>query len=981
MAEKLEIRRAVRYALLMGAAASTTFAAQTAIAQESEAVAEDKTLDTVVVTGSRIRRQDYEASSPVVTIGADSFTNAGTQQIESVLNELPQLVPSVTTTSNNPSNGGQANIDLRGLGTQRTLVLLDGARLVPSNASGAVDLNTIPAGLIESVEILTGGSSSVYGSDAIAGVVNIRTKRNFEGVSLRVKTGLTAESDGRTTVGELMVGGNFADDRGNAVFAVTYDKRDQLLAGEREFSQVQLGPDLRPQGSTSTPEGRIAFAATNLPSQAAYDTLFGAGVATVSAVGFNANGSLFSYAPVRNFTGDTSDPGYNPANYSYNFAPVNYLQLPLERKQLAGFLRYNVADEVELYGRLMYTTYDVPQQLAATPVASGIGVTVPATNPLIPAQLRTLLNSRTTPGATFTLERRYTEAGPRIQLNTWETSQAQIGLRGEFQLASKPWNWDVATSWGRVTGLQIQDGNLSRSRLQSALNDPTALASRGCASFNPFGFNSLTPACASAIAIRTTNSLEFTAASALGYVTGAIMDLPAGELATSVGIEYRRNTGIFRPDEFLRSGDVVGFNANQPINGEINVKEYFTEFAVPLLRDKTAVKLLALDLGYRYSSYNLAGGIDTYKAGLEWKPVDTVKVRGSFNRATRAPSILDLYQPVQEGFPTFSDPCWNGSAQRSGANATQVNALCAAQGAPANFPVGNAQVRALTGGNVNLEPESADTYTFGVTWQPILDTHQVRASVDYFRYRITDTIGTVGASSIISRCFNDLNANPSYSNTNLWCSLFTREASGRATDVRATNNNLGKRNVDGVDFQLDWIAPLSAFGLSESAGKISVNLLATKLLKWEFQEDPASPLVPVEGTITTLFGETYPELKAKLGITYSVLDWRASWEMRYVDGMQVVNTNGLRTPTNTGVAPTSPTFSRLPTTPSYMNHRLTVGWEPKDWVNMTLGIDNLFDKDPVIFATNSRAGVQANTDPSTYDVLGRRFFLDVQFKF
>ena len=979
MAEKIEIRRAVRYALLMGAAASTTFAAQTAVAQDDGADAEAATLDTVVVTGSRIRRQDYEASSPVVTIGADVFAQAGTQQIEQVLNELPQLVPSVTTTSNNPSNGGQANINLRGLGTQRTLVLLDGLRLTPSNASGAVDLNTIPSGLIESVEILTGGSSSVYGSDAIAGVVNIRTKRNFEGVQFTLKSGVTGENDGRTQVYELLVGGNFNEDKGNAVFAITVDDRDALLAGSRPFSTVQLGPNFRPQGSTTTPEGYIAWATTNRPSQGAYDTLFGPGIPNTSAVGFNANGSVFSYTPVRNFTGDTSDPGYNPANYSYNFAPVNYLQLPLERKQFAGFLRHDMGSNAELYGRVMYTTYEAPQQLAATPVSSGIGSTVQATNPLIPAQLRALLNSRTTPGASFAWERRYVEAGPRIQLNTWDTSQAQLGVRGDVDLMSKSWNWDVSASYGEVKGLQIQDGNLSRSRLQSGLDNPAALASRGCASFNPFG--TLSAACGAAIAIRTTNSLEFTASQVLAYATGDVIELPAGPLGASVGFEYRRDTGIFRPDEFLRSGDVVGFNANQPIDGEINVREYFTEVAVPLLRDLPAIDSLSLDLGFRYSSYNLAGNIETYKAGLEWKPTDTIKVRGSYNKATRAPSILELFQPVQEGFPSFQDPCWNGSAARTGANATQVNALCAAQGAPADFPIGNAQVRALTGGNVNLDPESADTYTFGVTWQPVMDTHQLRASVDFFRYKITDTIGTVGASSIVSRCFNDLDANPTFSNSNLWCTLYRREASGRATDVFAVNNNLGKRNVDGVDFQVDWAVPLSAFGLSEAAGKLSVNFLATQLLKWQFQEDPASPLVDVDGTITTNFAETYPELKARLGLTYSVADWKFGWDTRFVDGMQVVNTDARRTPTNTGVAPTAANFSQAPTTGTYFNHRLTVGWEPTDWLNLLLGVDNVFDKEPLIYATNARAGVQANTDPSTYDVLGRRFFLDVRVTF
>jgi iron complex outermembrane receptor protein len=968
----LQIRHAVHAALVLGAASAVVTSHQ-AFAQDqaSESSEANDSLSTVTVTGTRIKRQDYEATSPVVTISAENFIKAGTQQIEQVLNELPQLVPSITTTSNNPSNGGQANVDLRGLGTNRTLVLLDGMRLVPSNASGVVDLNTIPAGMIESVEILTGGSSSTYGSDAIAGVVNVRTKRNFEGVSLKLKSSLTAEGDGRTTVGEFLLGGNFADDKGNAVFTLTFDKRDSLLAGDREYSTVQLGPNLLPQGSTSTPEGRVTFAGTNLPSQTSFTNLFGAGVSNASAVGFNGNGSIFSYAPVRRFTGNTSDPGFNPASFSYNFAPVNYLQLPLERKQLAGFFRYDLGAQAELYGRVMYTTYDAPQQLAPTPVSAGIGSTVPSTNLLIPAELRALMNARTNPTASIALERRYTEAGPRIQLNDWETTQGIVGARGDLGFLAD-WTWDIAGSWGRVTGLQVQDGNLSRSRLQSALDNPAALAARSCPSFNPFAAGGLSSACAQAIAIRTTNSLEFTASGVVAYATGPVFKLPAGEVQTSIGTEYRRNTGIFRPDEFLRSGDVVGFNANQPIDGEINVSEYFAELSVPVLSGVTAAQLVAMDLGYRHSNYNLAGGIDTYKAGLEWKPIETLKIRGSFNHATRAPSILDLFQPVQEGFPSFSDPCWNGSAQRTGASAAQVNALCASQGAPTNFPQGNAQVRALSGGNVNLKPESADTYTYGLAWQPSLESHTLRASVDYFRYRIEDTIGVVGASSIVSRCFNDINANPSFSNNNLWCSLFTREASGRATDVRATNNNLGKRNVDGIDVQIDWATPLSSFGLSENAGRISVNLLATKLLKWEFQEDPAAPLVSVDGTITTNFAETYPTWKGRLGIGYSVGKWDFGWDMRYIDSMRAVNNNATRTAVASGLKPSTPT---------YTYHRLTVGWQPTEPLEVLLGVDNLFDKDPAIYTTDARAGVQSNTDPSTYDVLGRRVFLDIGYKF
>ena len=260
------IRQAVRYAI----AAAAVSTALPAISQEATP---DPKLAEITVVGTRIARKDYEATSPVVTVSDETFRLSGEPQIETVLNQLPQLVPSITTTSNNPSNGGQANVDLRGLGTVRTLVLVDGARVTPSNVNGVVDLNTIPAALIESVEILTGGSSATYGSDAIAGVVNVKLKRSFNGIEIRAQQGMTGEGDGESTVFDGVFGGNFADDRGNAVVSFSYDRRDAVLAGARDFGIYAKGPLLTPSGSGTIPEGRIDWG-TNGPSQAALNTLF-----------------------------------------------------------------------------------------------------------------------------------------------------------------------------------------------------------------------------------------------------------------------------------------------------------------------------------------------------------------------------------------------------------------------------------------------------------------------------------------------------------------------------------------------------------------------------------------------------------------------------------------------------------------------------------------------------------------------------------
>jgi outer membrane receptor protein involved in Fe transport len=970
MARNTQLSRAIKLALLSSATTGGLGAYTAAVAQST---ADNDQIEEIVTTGSRIVRKDYDSVSPVFTINAKSISESGTPQIEQVLNELPQLVPTITTTSNNPSLGGQANIDLRGLGTTRTLVLLDGARLQPSTVSGTIDLNTIPAGLIDSVEIVTGGGSAVYGSDAIAGVVNIKLKRDFEGVQIGALSSMSAESDGVTNGLNLLLGGNFADDRGNAVLFMSYDDREAVFAGDRSWSGVALGPTLAPLGSTSTPEGYFVPSGTNLPTQAAVDAVWGqfgsapGAVSNTSWVGFNADSSVFSRNSTVNFQGDTADPGFNAADYTYNYSPVNYLQLPLERRQLAAFGHYGLSESVEAYAKMSYTYYTAAQELAATPVSSGIGSTMLPTNPFIPGDLASILASRTVdPAAEFVFNKRTLEVGARNGTNDYDVMQMTLGLRGDFEMGQYDWSWDVMGAWGRTQRTEIQTGNVSRSKLalgySATAANPDPL---GCGGLNPFGRNAMSAACAQAIAVQAQNTTVLINNFAQATMTGGVVELPAGTLQTAFGVEYRSNDAEFKPDQFLASGDVVGFNAQQPTSGKIDVTEGFVEVSVPLLAEMPLINYLGVDAAYRYSDYNLAGGVNTYMYGLEYRPLETVMVRGSFNRAIAAPNVSQLFRPQSEGFPAYTDPCWNGSSYRTGANAAQVDALCAAQGAGANFPQGNSQVRALVGGNPNLEPESADTYTAGVVWTPEFGDNGLRVAVDWFRYEIEDRIGSVGAASIVSRCFNDQGANPTFDNSNIWCSFFSRSSAGIAENVQANDQNLGKMNVDGIDMQFD-------FAMDIGPGSLNANMALTHLLNWQQQEDPAAPLTTQEGTIGILVAETFPEWKARLSLGYAFSEFDVTWTMNYIDGMTVVNSDAARSPVVNGV---------VPTVPSYTYHRLTGTWTPLDSLSLTLGIANLLDKDPPIYTSDSRAGIQANTDPSTYDVLGRRYFLTGTYSF
>jgi iron complex outermembrane recepter protein len=989
------IRQAVRYAIA-AAAAST---ALPVFAQE--AATPTPAMEEVTVVGTRIVRKDYEATSPVVTVSEDTFKLSGEPQIETVLNTLPQLVPSITTTSNNPSNGGQANVDLRGLGTSRTLVLVDGARVTPSNVNGVVDLNTIPAALIESVEILTGGSSATYGSDAIAGVVNIKLKRSFNGIEIRAQQGMTAESDGESTLFDGVVGGNFADDRGNAVVAFSYDSRDAVLAGARDFGIYAKGPLLTPSGSGTIPEGRIDWGA-NSPSQAALNTVFaGYGVAAGSvsparAIGFNGDSSMFSLGgggqQVQNFDGNTDDPGYNPNGYTYNFGPLNYLQLPLSRKQISGSARYEMVPEVaELYTRLSFTTYHSDQQLAATPVTcsgAALGCSVPVTNAAITPALATLLNSRlvnptaapgtTGPASNFLFTKRFTDVGERIQENSYDVTQGIIGVKGTLP---NDWHWDVYGSWGATKGVQLQDGNISRQRLQAALNNAAVYATQGCALFNPFGEGNLSAACGNAIAIKTTNILETEQKNMVASITGDLFEMPAGPFQFAAGGEYRSNTANFRPDSYLSSGDVVGFNASQPVEGEITSTEYFAELAVPLLKDIPAIKSLGLELGYRFSDYNLSESTDTYKAALKWAPVESLSVRASYNRAIRAPNILELFLPQQENFPQYSDPCNSNSTFRRGSSATQVYALCQAQGLTAaqlgtvvpdaGWRQPNAQAQAIVGGNPDLDPETADTITAGLVWSSNASSgwaRNLQVSLDYFDYQIEDVISSLTSSSIIGRCFNQLDSNPTFDLNNDFCQLFNRNAgTGGIQGVQTTTLNLSALNLTGVDLSVDWRIPLG-----DNGSALGFKLLATNTMSVEQQETATDPFIPREGSIGQTVASAFPEWKAVLTSSYSVSKFLFRYNLRWIDAMRVVNNDAILS---------TPTVGLKPWVPNYFYHDVTARWTPNETWEVALGVNNIADKAPPTYTTDAQVGIQSNTDPSTYDVLGRRAFLTVGMKF
>ncbi|WP_309091265.1 TonB-dependent receptor domain-containing protein [Phenylobacterium sp.] len=983
-----------RSGLLAASALASVLAlyAPSALAQESE-------VGEVIVTGSRIARQDYVSESPVVTVGADQIAAVGSPTIENTLNQLPQFTPSNgagTNTTNFVGTPGQAYANLRGLGPTRTLVLVDGRRVVAGNPNAVVDLNTIPTFLVENVETITGGASAVYGSDAIAGVVNFKLKRNLEGFHFDAQYGLTAENDANQTSVSVAYGFDLGG-RGNLALAAGYDKREGLTAAERPWSAVGytvLTTGLTPSGAATILEGRYdpasnAGGAANLPSQAALDAVFaqyGVAPGTVarnSNIGFNVDGTLFTTSPVRNFRGDMNAPGFSAASYTFNSADYRYLFLPLERVSLFANGRYDLTDTIEAYGTASYVTYDVSRQLGPASASDGAfpgpDIVVPVTNPFIPQDLRTLLASRPNPTAAFYPRRAFSEVGGRLSENTYETLQVVAGLRGELPI--RDWKWDVYASYGRMDHKEEQHGNVSRAAMRELTFAPDGGVAI-CGGFDIFGAGGVSPGCAAYIARDVENDTEIEQQVYEANLTGTLFALPTGDLKFAAGAQYRRDKFDYSPDLLLQGPDIVGFNPAVPIGGKITSKELYGELLVPVLNPDWGMGQLDVSLGGRIADYNTVGTTEAYKADVLYKPFESLLLRGGYQRSVRAPNIAELFSPVSLGFSgigtpgantTAGDPCDHRSQFRANASTTAaVQALCLAQGvSPAiygNFQQASTQVEILTGGNPDLQEETSDSYTAGVVWSPKIDQRLFRRfqlAVDWYRINLDDVVGNLTVQTIVGACFNTEGTNPTFSNDNFYCQLFERRGSGDITNVQVNQINLAAWKTEGVDVQVDWGFDLADIGLPEAAGQFDVNLVMSHLTSFKKQARPGAPFLQNGGTIgADLSGGAYPEWKWVTSFTWTAGPLKTTLRWRHIDSMLDFRN--------------VPVFSPTAVNPKTYNIYDLVGWyDVNDEVRVRAGVNNLFDKDPPLFTSYSNS----NTDPSTYDVLGRRFFVGVTARF
>ena len=861
--------------------------------------------------------------------------------------------------------------------------------MVGSNGDGVPDLNVIPPALIQNVEIITGGASSVYGSDAIAGVVNLNLRRTFDGIEVGGRWGKTGQNDGEEYDLSVTAGTPFADGRGQVMGYVGYTDRAQVNQGDRKSSRtslVYLGPSLGstgpghsyvPVGSGATDEGMVPLSDAN---GTAVENLFASYGSPVDKVGdqrefgFNPDGTLFTmgdYTPgsVLNFRG-VGDPlmTESGANYGYNFASTVALQMPLDRWSAFGSATYAINEQAEVYGQALYADYTVNTQFAPTPLQ---GVLMPVTNPYIPDDLATLLASRPDPSEPFYFLKRMSAVGPRIWQNNFSMYQATLGVRGHL---TGDWDYDAYVLYGANQQQQSETNDVLRSKVMELTFAPDG-GLAACGGFNPFGVDSVSAGCARYVSVNSANHARSDLTIAEATVNGPLAELPAGAARAAFGVMYRDSGYRYHASETLTAllpdgrPDVVGPQIADEIDAGDHNLDLYAELLVPLLRDATGAKLLDTIFGYRYSDYASAGAIGTWKAELVYQPVETVRMRGSYQRAVRAPTIYELYLPQvhSEGYFDLGEPCSEASPQRAGADAPQVEALCLAQGLPAALlpTFYDDTIPVIAGGNPELKPEYATTQTAGVVLQPHFTSEifeDLQVSVDWYRIDIDNSALYVGATDAVANCF-DPAFNGNYRPDNFWCTLFSRDpVTGEITGAADTYRNLATLGTSGIDTQLDW-------SFVAGPGRLAIVWYVSWVDSYEVRSAPGVPGEEFVGTVGGFAG-SYPEWKWNFHVAYTLSGFTAGARWRYVDSMRDRD----RTP---GFA-LEPTTVNVPHF-DYLDLEASYEFQPRRLQGLVLraGVQNLTDRGPPVFPS----AVGANTDPSQYDVLGRRYFVSLNDTF
>ncbi|MFL6591370.1 MAG: TonB-dependent receptor [Luteimonas sp.] len=934
---------------------------------------DSKTLERVEVTGSRIKQTQKVTSQPVAIITRAQIEQSGATSIGEFLQDLTSSGKALNAKFNSsgnfgyPANGGgigagSAQVDLRNLGSNRVLVLVDGIRWVnessASGVSGSADLNTIPMAIVDRIEVLEDGASAIYGSDAIAGVINIITRKHFDGALVHAKYGSYGHG-GDHTEADLTVGGS--SEKFTGLFSAAYVESKGISSAEwgQAGDEPVPGAGLA-SGSSATPQGRFTFCdpRITIPGTPGF----------CDAAGNDWFDITLNDGAAPNYNGgDPTGAGGTYHNWSgadrFNFAPYNLLLTPSKRKSIFASATYDINDAVSLHAKALYNNRQSTNQAAPEPIfvgpfagTGGIAdtIVVSANNPYNPFGID--LNPATNFGW---ITKRPLEVGPRIFTQDVDTWYVNLGLDGGFGSEnSYSWNIDYVHSENKAEQTFLNGFNIGKVKL--ALGDPTVCAaSPGCVPLDLFGGQSrpMTQAMLDYILTDQHDSSKQALDLVTANITGDLWQMGDDRHAGfAVGFEHRRYQGDFTPDPLRQTGESQDSFA-APISASYHVNEAYAELLVPWLAS------FSTDFALRRSQYSTFGGATTGKVGLRWQPTEDLVLRGTWSEGFRAPNLGELYGLTQFG-ATLVDPC---NTDASGNFVPLYAAGCQAGGVSAPFQQANSQITTFTGGNPNLDPEKSKNYNVGAVWSPSFASDwssRLDLEFDYFHYKITDAIQAPDVQQLLNACYAGTAAGSV-------CDGFTRGTGGQLNPPTDFLANLGTITTSGIDLKADWV------GQQQSWGQLYGSVQSTHTIGYEAVDSDGNKTQ--RGVGIEVDDSSIPDWQTNTTVGWRLHDWDVAWTVRYISAVTEFCSNVANGAVATGCPQIDP-VNETHELGSTWYHDVQAGWNNAfgaQGLKLTFGVNNLFGEEAPVCVTCSLNGY----DAGTYDLPWRFWYVDLQYKF
>jgi len=901
-----QVAKAIRLAILFGAGATAVISVPTFAAAEGV-----ETVEKIQVTGSRIQRTDLETASPVSVFTTEDILASGVTSLEGFIKQIPAMNGAQLGSNVNNASAGKATASLRGLGAGRTLILINGRRF------NSGDLNAIPTSFIERVEVVRDGASTVYGSDAIAGVINFITKKDFEGMEVTAQYDVTGEGDGDTKKFSIVTGAS--NDKGNVVLSIDYTDREEVTQANRSYSECPLwddgvGTETYCGGSSHSDFGRV-----NVPEVNGLDIEEGRYVTL----------------------GGKAVP-FSTADHGFNYAATSYLVTPVKIFSVNAVSTYEISDSIRAFAEGGFSNRQSSQKLA--PAATFWSAPVPASHP------------DNIYGVDVSINRRITEGGGRGFEQDTNDYRLVGGLEGDFD---NGWRWDVSYNYSRFVDAQINTGELNRPNTEALLSPELCSTDESCpALWNPFAKDTMTAEQNEYATVTFSPVEKGTTTQFLANLMGDFGDitLPGGDIQWATGYERRTEYYLNEPDGAEALGQVYG-QAGERTEGEYSVEEIYAEFNLPVIAGLPFAERLTFTAAIRASDYSNQDDTATNtKFGFEWEPVEGLLTRATFAEGFRGPSVTELLDPQEQSALSYTDPCWNYGSSSN----TTLKDNCAADGLPADFN-SDTQSDAVVGGNPDLEAEESESLTVGIVYSRI---ENFSVAFDYFDIKIEQGIGTAGVDNIATQCYKSVDFSSSL------CELIKgsqygpldtpphptsprRNVSGVLSGVLVTNANLSTFETSGVDFDF-------SYNIDVAGGEFNTSLNGTYLMKYDYIVSEGSNTIEAAGMTASDQWEGSPavfaEWRTNLGFTFTADDYTANVTLRYQSAGDDINAD-------------EDTLDTVADAVVYTDIQGT--YFINDTYTVSAGVRNLFDVTPPYMSNYD----DSNTINYSYDLAGQYLYI------